>query len=211
MYCDATDHDLLGQQAVFAEHTAVPSSAHPCPYVAYYGPIHSSSSNTIENVSDNSNFSNHWAGPSGSSEIPGSYAFAAMDPHYHSWEHHSLPVSATGGRIGGSDQPSGPSMTQRSSRSHPDIPRPGSFVHPFIASQRYGLRAILFFVLFFGFFVSTLCIDEHVEITSFYLFNWIAQLSASLAAESDFWGTPPPNFGYCRLSDGLLNCLVFPS
>lgn len=131
-------HDLLGQHAVFAEHTAVSSSTHPCPYVAYYGPIHSSSSNSLESVSDSSTFSNHWAGPSGSSEIPGSYAFAAMDPHYHSWEHHSLPVSAPGSRLGGSDQPSVPSLTQRSSRAHSDIPRPGSFVHPFIASQRVG-------------------------------------------------------------------------
>lgn len=133
-----TYHDLLGQHAVFAEHTAVSSSTHPCPYVAYYGPIHSSSSNSLESVSDSSSFSSHWGGPSGSSEVPASYSFAAMDPHYHSWEHHSLPVSATGSRLSGSDQPSLPSMTQRSSRVHSDIPRSGSFVHPFVASQRVG-------------------------------------------------------------------------
>ncbi|KAB5529223.1 hypothetical protein DKX38_019304 [Salix brachista] len=37
-------HDLLGQHAIFAEHTAAVSSAtHPCPYIAYVGPIHPSS------------------------------------------------------------------------------------------------------------------------------------------------------------------------
>ncbi|KMT14228.1 hypothetical protein BVRB_4g075870 [Beta vulgaris subsp. vulgaris] len=133
-------HDFLGQQAVFAEHTAVSSSTHQCPYVAYYGPVHSSSSNSVGSVSDGSNFSNRWGGPSGPSEIPSSYTFAAMDPHYHGWEHHSVSFSANGNRLGGSDQPPVPYLTPRSSRVNSDLPRLGSFVHPFVISHSSGGR-----------------------------------------------------------------------
>ncbi|KAB5529262.1 hypothetical protein DKX38_019343 [Salix brachista] len=58
-------HDLLGQHAIFAEHTAAVSSAtHPCPYIAYVGPIHPSSSNSSGSVSDVFSFNSHWNGPS---------------------------------------------------------------------------------------------------------------------------------------------------
>lgn len=140
--CAFADHDFLGQQAVFAEHTAVSSSTHQCPYVAYYGPVHSSSSNSVGSVSDGSNFSNRWGGPSGPSEIPSSYTFAAMDPHYHGWEHHSVSFSANGNRLGGSDQPPVPYLTPRSSRVNSDLPRLGSFVHPFVISHRYVFIAM---------------------------------------------------------------------
>ncbi|GAB4835796.1 hypothetical protein Ancab_000712 [Ancistrocladus abbreviatus] len=134
-------HDLLGQPAIFADHTSVSSASHPCPYFAYYGPIHSSSSNSGGSVSDGSTFSNHWSGPSGSSEIPTSYAFPAMDPHYHSWEHHSPPFSTTGSRMGSSEQPPVPSAPRRSARRNSDIPRSGSFGHPFLFGHSSGARA----------------------------------------------------------------------
>ncbi|XP_021839483.2 E3 ubiquitin-protein ligase IPI1 isoform X2 [Spinacia oleracea] len=133
-------HDFLGQQAVFAEHTAVSSSTHQCPYVAYYGPIHSSSSNSVGSVSDGSNYSNRWGGPSGPNEMPNSYAFTGMDPHYHGWEQHSLSFSASGTRLGASDQPSAPSLTPRSSRVNSDLSRSGSFVHPFVINHSSGGR-----------------------------------------------------------------------
>lgn len=133
-------HDLLGQ-AIFAEHTTVSSAAHPCPYFAYYGPVHSSSSNSSGNGSDGSAFSSHWSGPSGPHEIPTSYAFPAMDPHYPSWEHHPPPFSAAGSRIGSGDQPSTTSVTQRSARSNFDISRSGSFVHPFLVGHSSGSRS----------------------------------------------------------------------
>ncbi|KAG5232404.1 E3 ubiquitin-protein ligase [Salix suchowensis] len=136
-------HDLLGQHAIFAEHTAAVSSAtHPCPYIAYVGPIHPSSSNSSGSVSDVSSFNSHWNGPSVPSEIPSSYAFPAMDIHYHSWEHHSPPFSTTGNRIGNADQPSPPPVTQRSARTSSDLPpRSGSFVHPFLVGHGPGSSA----------------------------------------------------------------------
>ncbi|CAA3010397.1 Hypothetical predicted protein [Olea europaea subsp. europaea] len=52
-------HDL-GQHAISAEHTAVSSMAHPCPYIAYFGPIHPSSTSS-GTISDGSNFNNQWS------------------------------------------------------------------------------------------------------------------------------------------------------
>ncbi|KAL9233317.1 hypothetical protein vseg_008335 [Gypsophila vaccaria] len=132
--------DLLGQHAVFAEHTAVSSSAHQCPYVAYYGPLHSSSSNSVTSVSDGLNFSNRWSSPSGPNELQTSYAFAAMEPHLQGWEHHSMTFSATGSRSGVSDQSSAPPVNQRSSRANADLQRSGSYVHPFVMSHGSGNR-----------------------------------------------------------------------
>ncbi|KAH9626127.1 hypothetical protein KSS87_016027 [Heliosperma pusillum] len=132
--------DLLGQHPVFAEHTAVSSSAHQCPYVAYYGPLHSASSSSVASVSDGPNFSNRWGGVSGPGELQTSYAFAAMEPHYQGWEHHSMPFLATGSRLGASDQPSAPFVDQRSSRANADLPRSGSFLHPFVMSHSSGSR-----------------------------------------------------------------------
>ncbi|GAB2287309.1 hypothetical protein Dimus_021690 [Dionaea muscipula] len=131
-------HDFLGQSAVFAEHTAVSSAAHPCPYFAYYGPFHSSSSSSAGSVSDGSTFSNHWSGPpSGSIDMPTSYGFPATDPHYHNWEHH---LSTTGSQIGNAEQPSVGSITQQSYRSNTDAARSGSFVHPIFVSHSSGSR-----------------------------------------------------------------------
>ncbi|XP_021283533.1 uncharacterized protein LOC110416033 isoform X2 [Herrania umbratica] len=141
-FSSTTYHELLGQHAIFAEHSAVSSATHPCPYVAYFGPtIHPSSSNSSGSVSDSSNFNSHWNGPSVPSEIPTSYAFPAVDLHYHSWEHHSPPFSTSSSRIGSSDQPSIPPVSQRSSRSSTDMPRSGSFMHPFLVGHSSGARA----------------------------------------------------------------------
>ncbi|XP_048424348.1 E3 ubiquitin-protein ligase RFI2 isoform X2 [Pyrus x bretschneideri] len=129
-------HEILGQHAIFAEHTAVSSAAHPCPYIAYFGPIHPSSSNSSGTVSEASNFNHHWSGTSVLSEMPNSYAFPAMDLHYHSWEHHSPPsFSTTNNHIGGVDQASIPSVTQRSARPSAEIARSGSFMHPFLVGH----------------------------------------------------------------------------
>ncbi|KAA8536830.1 hypothetical protein F0562_029308 [Nyssa sinensis] len=134
-------HDLLGQHAIFAEQTAVSSATHPCPYIAYLGPIQPSSSNSGGSVSDGSNFNHHWNGPSVPSEMPTSYAFPAVDLHYHSWEHHSAPFSTTNNRIGGNDQPSVPSVTQRAARANSDMPRSASFMHPFVVGHSSAARA----------------------------------------------------------------------
>ncbi|XP_039028082.1 E3 ubiquitin-protein ligase RFI2-like isoform X2 [Hibiscus syriacus] len=132
-------HELLGQQAIFAEHSA--SAGHPCPYVAYFGPtIHPSSSNSSGSISDSPTFT-HWNGPSVPSEMPTSYAFPAMDLHYHSWEHHPPPFSTSSSRVGSSDLPSNPPISQRSTRSSSDMPRPGSFMHPFVVGHSSGARA----------------------------------------------------------------------
>ncbi|GMH10442.1 hypothetical protein Nepgr_012283 [Nepenthes gracilis] len=135
-------HDLLGQPAIFTEHAVVSSAPHPCPYFAFYGPFHSSSSNAGASVSDGSIFSNHWSGPSGSSEIPASYLFPAMDSHYHhGWEHHVPSFSTSGSRLGSAEQSSVPSITQRSARATFDVPRSGSFVHPFVVGHSSGGRS----------------------------------------------------------------------
>ncbi|KAH9755246.1 RING-type domain-containing protein [Citrus sinensis] len=131
-------HDLLGQHAIFAEHTAVSSATHPCPYIAYFGPIHPSSSNTSGSVSDNSNFNNPWNGPSIHSEMPTSYTFPAMDLHYHGWDQHSSSFSTSSNRIASGDQTSIPHVTQRSSRTSSDVPRSGSIMHPFLIGHGAG-------------------------------------------------------------------------
>ncbi|KAK6915609.1 Zinc finger, RING-type [Dillenia turbinata] len=133
-----SNHDLLGQHALFADHTAV-SSTHPCPYIAYFGPIHPSSSNSNGSVSESSNFNSHWNGPSVPGEISNSYVFPTMDLHYHSWEH-SLPFPNVATRMGG-DQPSVSSVTHRSVRANSDMQRSGSYMHPFVIGHSSGARA----------------------------------------------------------------------
>ncbi|KAM7469792.1 hypothetical protein LguiA_007975 [Lonicera macranthoides] len=146
-------HDLLGQHAIFAEHSAAVSSAtNPCPYIAYIGPIHPSSSNSNASVSSDgsSNFNNPWNNTHQStpSEIPPptSYAFPTMDGHYHSWEQHhpSATFPTTSSRIGGgaTDQtPVQSIMTQRAPRPNSDMQRSGSYVHPFIVGHSSAARA----------------------------------------------------------------------
>ncbi|GER50438.1 RING/U-box superfamily protein, partial [Striga asiatica] len=114
----SSNHDLLGPHAVFAEHTPVSSTSHPCPYVTYFGPIHPSSSASSGSVSDGSSFNNHWNGPSGPSptDVPSPYAFQSMDLHYQNW-----------------DQTSAYTTNTRIARNSSDIPRAG--MHPFIVGH----------------------------------------------------------------------------
>ncbi|PIN15637.1 hypothetical protein CDL12_11715 [Handroanthus impetiginosus] len=128
-------HELLGHHAVFAEHTPVSSTTHGCPYIAYIGPIHPSSASS-GSASDGSSFNSHWSGPSVPSEVPNSYAFPSMDVHYPGWDHSS--PFATGNRIGGADQPSVPSVTQRMGRNSSDMPR--TAMHPFVLGHGSASR-----------------------------------------------------------------------
>ncbi|KAF7805087.1 E3 ubiquitin-protein ligase RFI2-like isoform X1 [Senna tora] len=137
-------HDIAGQHAIFAEHTAVSSASHPCPYIAYFGPIHPSSSNSAGPVSEASNFTNHWNGPSLPNDMTASYTFPAVDLHYHSWEHHSTPFSTASGRLGAADQPSISPASQRPARGGLDVPISGTVMHPFLvghSSARAGSSA----------------------------------------------------------------------
>ncbi|KAG5549115.1 hypothetical protein RHGRI_014478 [Rhododendron griersonianum] len=133
-------HDLLGQHAIFAEHAGVSSTAHHCPYVAYLGPIHPSSSNSSGSVSDGSSFNSQWNGPSVPSEMPPSYGFPSMDVNYHSWDHHSSPFPPLSSRVGGADQPSVPSVTHRPARPNSEVQRSGSFIHPFLVGHSSAAR-----------------------------------------------------------------------
>lgn len=127
---------MLGQHAIFAEHTAVSSGSHHCPYIAYVGPIHPSSSNSGGTVSEASNF-NHWNGSSVPNDMPASFTFPAVDLHYHGWEHHSPPFSTASSRLVAADQPSVSPGNQRPVRGGSDVPRSGSFMHPFLVGHRY--------------------------------------------------------------------------
>lgn len=138
----------MGQHAIFAEHTTVSSATHPCPYIAYFGPIHPSSSNSNGAVTEASNLNNLW-GPSVPSEIQTSYAFPAMDLPYHSWEHHSSPFPSTNSRIAPSDQPSILPITQRSARASSEMQRPG-FMHPFLVGHRYVYHVGTLLVAYFS-------------------------------------------------------------
>ncbi|KAK4771580.1 hypothetical protein SAY87_032112 [Trapa incisa] len=133
-------HDPLAQSALFAEHSAVTSAAHPCPYIAYFGPIHPSSSAPNVSISDASNVNNHWNGPSAQSEGPGPFVFPALNLHYHSLEHNSPPFSTSHARPGGPDPPSVATTSRRSLRTLADRPTSGSFMHPFVASNSAGAR-----------------------------------------------------------------------
>ncbi|KAK5830105.1 hypothetical protein PVK06_013899 [Gossypium arboreum] len=107
--------------------------------LVYFGPtIHPSSSNSSGITSDSSSFNGHQNGPSLPSEIPPSYVFPAMNLHYQSWEHHSPPFSTSNRQIDGSDQTSIPPVSQRSAKNSSDMPRPRTFMHPFVAGYRYN-------------------------------------------------------------------------
>ncbi|KAG5084320.1 hypothetical protein AAZX31_19G218700 [Glycine max] len=133
-------HDVLGQHAIFAEHTAVSSASHPCPYIAYFGPIHPSTSNSGGTVSEASNF-NHWNGPPVPGDMPTSYTFPAVDLHYHSWEHNSSHFSSANSRLGTAEQTSVSPGSQRPARVGSEVPRSGSFMHPFLVGHSSAARA----------------------------------------------------------------------
>ncbi|RID71153.1 hypothetical protein BRARA_C03108 [Brassica rapa] len=121
-------HDLLNQQGYFTEPPAPTAAGHPCPYVTYIGPVHSSSSSSAgaAGVSDSPSFTSHWnTGSSG--EVPTPYGF----PHYHGWEYHSPPptppqhFSPSGPHVGSPTHPTPPPASARTSRANgSDVIRP---------------------------------------------------------------------------------------
>ncbi|KAG2245680.1 hypothetical protein Bca4012_091399 [Brassica carinata] len=127
--------ELLGQQGYFTE-PAAPTAGHPCPYVTYFGPVHSSSSSS--GGSDTSSFPSHW-NTSGSSEVPPPYGFP-VDPHFHGWDYHSPPPpppqhfsAASGAHVGSPTHPTPPPAAARTSRANgSDVirPRPPHFMRP---------------------------------------------------------------------------------
>ncbi|PSS14674.1 Coiled-coil domain-containing protein [Actinidia chinensis var. chinensis] len=126
-----THHNVQMHHATFADQqTAASPVAHS--YVAYFGPIPPTSSNTNESVEDpNSNHS--WNGLSGHNQIITAHTFPVIDIHYQSRGHHSHPFPAIGGHVNSADQASVPPATSRSTRGEYDaMTRSGSFMHPFI-------------------------------------------------------------------------------
>uniref|UniRef100_A0A1D1XRC5 E3 ubiquitin-protein ligase RFWD3 n=1 Tax=Anthurium amnicola TaxID=1678845 RepID=A0A1D1XRC5_9ARAE len=137
-------HDLVGRHAVFAEHPPAPSSAHSCPYVAYYHPLRpspSSSQPSTDSLIDGPTFHHQWSSMAGPADIH-SHSFPSIDIHYHSWEPHSPPYSNPNSRISGTEQASVPSATMRSTMLDSDGHlRPGSFLHPFVIGHGSPSRA----------------------------------------------------------------------
>lgn len=148
------------------------SATHPCPYIAYFGPIHPSSSSS--SASEASNFSNHWNGPSVPSEMPSSYAFPAVDLHYQNWEHHSPPpFSTTNNRVAGADQPSVASVAQRSAtRVGSELPRSGSVMHPFLVGHRYVSTLIGCNIFVCLFVVEALFLPQDGKVVSYLVGCW---------------------------------------
>ncbi|XP_051146997.1 E3 ubiquitin-protein ligase RFI2-like [Andrographis paniculata] len=127
-------HNLLGHHAaVFAEHNPASSTTHPCPYIAYLGPVEPSSSTSSGSIPDGPSFNGHWSGPSLPSEVP----FPTLNFSYHDWDH--LPPFSASNRTSNPDQLPAPSMTHRAARNGSDVPRQG--MHPFIISHSSGGRA----------------------------------------------------------------------
>ncbi|TKY53168.1 hypothetical protein E2542_SST24692 [Spatholobus suberectus] len=66
------------------------------------------------------------------SDMLTSYTFPIVDLHYHSWEHHSPPFSTTSSCLVVVDQPVISHNSQRLAKGGLDVPRSGSFMHPFL-------------------------------------------------------------------------------
>ncbi|XP_010524866.1 PREDICTED: uncharacterized protein LOC104802795 [Tarenaya hassleriana] len=120
-------NDLLGQHGFFSEPTMASSAGHSCPYIAYFSPVHASSSSS---GSDSSSFSSHWnSGSSVAGGVPMPYCYPAVDPHYYSWDYHTSPpppppFSGSGAHIGSPPQPTALRMGPRTSRASLDMIRP---------------------------------------------------------------------------------------
>ncbi|XP_056845544.1 E3 ubiquitin-protein ligase RFI2-like isoform X2 [Raphanus sativus] len=131
------DGDFSPSSCYFTEPpAAAPTAGHPCPYVTYFGPVHSSSSSTGP-VSDSSSFPSHWN--TGSGDVPPPYGFP-VDPHYHGWDyhHHSPPPPPPPqhfSHVGSPTRPTPPPAAARTSRANgggSDVvrPRPPHFMRP---------------------------------------------------------------------------------
>lgn len=124
-----SDHELQGNQAIFAEHVTASTLAHS--HVAYVRPIPRALSNASETL-DEPIFSHRRNAQSGHNEIYNPNVFPAMNVQYQSWGHHSPPISANRNHLNGIDQASLP-PTLRSNRVEADaISRSGPFAHPFL-------------------------------------------------------------------------------
>ena len=123
-----SDHELQGNNAIFAEHIAASTLAHS--HVAYARPIPRAISNASEDVDDHT-LSHRRNAQSGHNEIYNSNVFPPMNVQYQSWGHHSPPISARN-HLNGVDQASVP-PTLRSARVEADaITRSGPFARPFL-------------------------------------------------------------------------------
>ncbi|KAL6968518.1 hypothetical protein U1Q18_034322 [Sarracenia purpurea var. burkii] len=126
-----TYHNIHRRNALFAEHTAASSVAHS--YLAYFGPIPPSLSNSTNESVEDLNFNHRWNAISGPNEIFTAQGFPVIDIQYHSWGQHSHPFSSNSGHINSTDQASVPPATLRSTRAEYDaMTRSGSSVHPFV-------------------------------------------------------------------------------
>ncbi|KAI4310944.1 hypothetical protein MLD38_035886 [Melastoma candidum] len=129
------------QHAFFAEHSAVSSSTHYCPYIAYFGSIHPSTSNSSGSAPDGTNIHNHWNGPLLPGEVPTSYPFQAVDVQYHGWDQPSSFSNSSYRRGAIADQPPVPPPSHRSGRTISDVHRAGSLMHPFPVGHSSGGRS----------------------------------------------------------------------
>lgn len=131
-------HDAPGP--MFTEHSAVSSGSHPCPYIAYVGPVHPSTSNSGGTVSEVSNF-NHWNARPIHGDMSTSYTVPAVVLHYHSWDHHSSHFSSGSSYLGAADQPSVSQSNQRPTRGGSEATRSGSYMHPYPVGHSSVARA----------------------------------------------------------------------
>ncbi|WJX85380.1 hypothetical protein P8452_67840 [Trifolium repens] len=140
-YSPTPYHDAMGPHAMFTEHSAVSSGSHRCPYIAYVGPLHPSTSSSGGTVSEVSNF-NHWnGGPPIHGDMSTSYTIPAVVLHYHSWDHPSSHFSSGSSHLGAAEQPSVSQSNQRPTRGSSEAPRSGSYMHPFPVGHSSVARA----------------------------------------------------------------------
>ncbi|XP_010546729.1 PREDICTED: uncharacterized protein LOC104818723 [Tarenaya hassleriana] len=137
-------HDLLARHGFFTEPTASSAGGQPCPYIAYFGPVHHPSASN--SASDSSSFSSIWnSASSGVGEVPMPFGFGGLDPHFHGWDYHPAPpppppFSGSGAHIGSPPQPTASQVAPRTSRTSSDVnrPRPPHYMRPFLGHSSGG-------------------------------------------------------------------------
>ncbi|XP_010914452.1 E3 ubiquitin-protein ligase IPI1 [Elaeis guineensis] len=137
--------DLLGHHAIFTEHLATSSAAHPCPYVAYFQPLQPSSSSSShvssESPIDGPGYHHHWSHIARPTDVQTVHTLPPLDLQYHSWQQHSLSYSPPNSHFSGADQASASSATMRAARLDSDgLLRAGPLVHPYILGHTSGSR-----------------------------------------------------------------------
>ncbi|RVX20889.1 hypothetical protein CK203_002936 [Vitis vinifera] len=134
-----THHDLQGHHAILSEHAAASSAAHS--YVAYFGPIPPTHSNSSESV-DDLNFNHHWNSLSAHSEIFSSHAFPAIDIQYQSWGSSFPSLLTTSSHINGAEQAPALPATLRSMRGESDAMTKVWIFCASIALRSWGLQKL---------------------------------------------------------------------